>query len=552
MSARDWQAFDAELSARVPELVVELLGKPTLRTGHEWRWGRKGSLSVVIGGAKAGMWFDHEAGGGGGFIDLVGRNLGLSRGDALDWTADRIGMGRRHRPARPRPAPPILSTNTPALSPAQPGTETSPQPHLDDTGPGRRQRAEEAAARAARIWANACPAPDGHSYLAAKQVAALGLRMDARGQLVVPLQDIDGRIHSLETIAPDGAKRYLAGGAKRGHFTVVGAEPGPLPEPTGPVLICEGWATGASLHIATGHAVIAAMDAGNLMPVAEALRARFPAADLVLVADNDAKPDRDGNPGVEAARKVALAVDGRLAVPGVPGDANDLFCAEGPEAVAALVAGAARIPPPPPTYPAPVLTPDEARASLAEAIASFMAAIPDYWAAVEAAREAAKDSDATRDPLDFNIVARAALPPLLGLPVDVGLGKTSSARAAIAELIATGGLGKRKVVYAVPRHDLGAEQVAAFEALGLSAMLWKGRTAPDPSDADPEQLMCLDTEATFDALEIEHPVEQSCCKVKNGAELLLCPCSTTAATSVRSRWRRPRRSSSVPMTASST
>jgi hypothetical protein len=35
--------------------------------------------------------------------------------------------------------------------------------------------------------------------------------------------------------------------------------------------------------------------------------------------------------------------------------------------------------------------------------------------------------------------------------------------------------------------------------------------------------MCLDTEATFDALEIEHPVEQSCCKVKNGAELVLCP-----------------------------
>ncbi|HMM08772.1 MAG TPA: toprim domain-containing protein [Paracoccus solventivorans] len=522
MSARDWQAFDAELSARVPELVVELLGKPTLRTGHEWRWGRKGSLSVVIGGAKAGMWFDHEAGGGGGFIDLVGRNLGLSRGDALDWTADRIGMGRRHRPARTRPAPPILSTNTPTLSQAQPGTETSPQPHLDDLDPAV-ARAEEAAARAARIWANACPAPDGHSYLAAKQVAALGLRMDARGQLVVPLQDIDGRIHSLETIAPDGAKRYLAGGAKRGHFTVVGAEPGPLPEPTGPVLICEGWATGASLHIATGHAVIAAMDAGNLMPVAEALRARFPAADLVLVADNDAKPDRDGNPGVEAARKVALAVDGRLAVPGVPGDANDLFCAKGPESVAALVAVAARIPPPPPTYPAPVLTPDEARASLAEAIASFMAAIPDYWAAVEAAREAAKDSDATRDPLDFNIVARAALPPLLGLPVDVGLGKTSSARTAIAELIAAGALGKRKVVYAVPRHDLGAEQVAAFEALGVSAMLWKGRTAPDPTDDKPDRLMCLDTEATFDALEIEHPVEQSCCKVKNGAELLLCP-----------------------------
>ncbi|MFC3119895.1 toprim domain-containing protein [Jhaorihella thermophila] len=269
--------------------------------------------------------------------------------------------------------------------------------------------------------------------------------------------------------------------------------------------------------------MIAAMDAGNLMPVAEALRVRFPEADLVLVADNDAKPDRDTNPGVEAARKVALAVGGRLAVPNRPGDANDLFCAEGSDAVAGLVAGAARIPPPQPTWPAPVLTPDEARAALADAIAGFMAAIPDYWAAVEAAQEEAKNPDTARDPLDFNIVARAALPPLLGLPVDVGLGKTSRARAAIAELVTSGGLGRRKVVYAVPRHDLGAEQVAAFEALGLTAMLWKGRTAPDPTDDNPDRLMCLDPDATFDALEIEHPVEQSCCKVKNGAELLLCP-----------------------------
>lgn len=400
MSGRDWLTFDAELSARVPELVVELLGKPSFRVGQEWRWGRKGSLAVVVGGAKAGMWFDHEAGDGGGFVDLVGRDLGLSRGDALDWTADRIGMGRRHRPSRAHPAPPIPSTTTPVTPQAQPGSDASSRTTHDDANPAD-THAEEAAARAARVWTSARPASDDHRYLVAKQAAPLALRMDAGRRLVVPLQDIDGRIHSVEFIAPDGAKRYLAGGAKKGHFAVVGAEPAPLPEPTGPVLICEGWATGASLHMATGHRVVAAMDAGNLMPVAEALRARFPTAEIVLVADNDTKPDRDDNPGVAAARKVALAVDARLTVPEAPGDANDLFCAEGPDAVAALVAGAARIPPPLPTYPAPVLTPEEARASLAEAIASFMAAIPDYWAAVETAREEAKNADAGRDPLDF-------------------------------------------------------------------------------------------------------------------------------------------------------
>lgn len=521
MNGRDWQAFDAELRARVPELSVELLGRPTFRAGQEWRWGRKGSLSVVVTGARAGMWFDHEEGRGGWFPELVGRDLGMAREDATDWIADRIGMAALPRPTRQRSTPGARPANDPGEPLTAPAT-APPESIPDDATAPAPTRADEAAARAARIWDSARPAPADHPYLVAKQAAPLALRMDVGRRLVVPLQDVEGWIRSVEFIAPDGAKRYLAGGAKKGHFTVVGAEPSPLEQPPGPVLLCEGWATGASLHMATGHTVIAAMDAGNLIPVAEALRARFPAADLVLVADNDTKPDRDSNPGVNAARKVALAIDGRLAVPESPGDANDLFCAEGPDAVAALIAGAARIPPPPPTYPAPVLSPDEARATLADAIARFLDAVPVYWAAVDATREAVDPAAESDNPLDFNTVARAALPPLLGLPVDVGLGKTSSARAAIADLVASGKLGGRKVVYAVPRHDLGAEQVAAFTALGLSAMLWKGRTAPDPTPSNPEQLMCLDTEATFDALEIEHPVEQSCCKVRRGGETHLC------------------------------
>ena len=521
MSGRDWQAFDAELRARIPELAVELLGKPTFRAGREWRWGRKGSLSIIIRGPKAGIWFDHEEGRGGWFPNLVGRDLGMAREDANDWIADRIGMGTRHRPVRQPCTPQAKPANDPAEPPTAPGTAPRETRPMEDGAPAP-TRADDAAARATRIWTRARPAPADHPYLVAKQARPLALRMDAGHRLIVPLQNIDGELHSLEFIAPDGAKRFLAGGAKRGHFAVVGADPAPLAQPNGAILICEGWATGTSLHLATGHSVIAAMDAGNLMPVAEALRARFPEADLVLVADNDIRPDRDANPGAEAARKVALAVDGRLAVPEVPGDANDLFSTEGREAVAALVAGAARIPPPPPTYPAPVLTPDEARESLADAIARFMAEVPEYWTAVEAARDAAKDEAETRDALDFNIVARATLPPLLGLPVDVGLGKTSRARAAIANLIESGALGGRKVVYAVPRHDLGAEQVAAFQALGLRAMLWKGRTAPDPTSENPEQLMCLDTEATFDALEVEHPIEQSCCKLRRGGEVHLC------------------------------
>src|SRR5690606_35627206 len=201
--------------------------------------------------------------------------------------ADRIGMAALPRPARQRSTPGATPANDPGEPPAALAAAPPPESNPGDDAVPAPNRADDAAARAARIWASARSAPEDHPYLVAKQGARLVLRKDASRRLVVPLQELGGRIHSLETIAPDGAKRYLAGGAKNGHFAVVGAEPAPIAEPAGPLLICEGWATGASLHMVTGHRVVAAMDAGNLMPVAEALRAHFPAADSVLVADNE-------------------------------------------------------------------------------------------------------------------------------------------------------------------------------------------------------------------------------------------------------------------------
>ena len=511
MSGGDWQVFDREVRGRVRELALELLGKPSFRSADEWRWGRKGSLSLVMSGERAGLWFDHELGQGGGFADLVAHHLRMGRREALEWISGCVGVTLPSLGGRIHAAEPFLRTLASARPKAQP---------VCDDGP-----AKNAVERAARIWNHAEPAPADHPYLRAKQVTPLALRADAQGRLIVPLQDAAGVLHSLEFINADGGKRYLADGAKRGHFAVVGQEPAPLSTLEGLILVCEGWATGASLHMATGHTVIAAMDAGNLLPVAEALRSRFPEADLIIVADNDDKPGRTANPGVEAARKAAAATDARLAIPATPGDANDLFCAVGIEAVTALVASATRIPQPGPTYAEPILSVDEARASLAVAIARFMEDVRHWWSGVDEPAiltPQTGDGEATRHPyFDFNDVQMP--PPLLGLPVDVGLGKTSATREAIACLIASGALGGRKVVFAVPRHDLGAEQVAAFHQLGVSAMLWKGRTAPDPVLHNPEQLMCLDPGAPFDALEVEHPVEQSCCKLRQDGVTLLCP-----------------------------
>jgi len=149
----------------------------------------------------------------------------------------------------------------------------------------------------------------------------------------------NGVLHTIETITPTGDKRYLAGGAEAGNFCAIG---GPL-KTAKELLVCEGWTTAASLFEATGLPVIAAMDAGNLGRVAESLHSTYPDAILTIVADNDERPDRALNLGVRAATKAAVACNARLAIPPVPGDANDLAVSLGPDALIKLVASAAMV-----------------------------------------------------------------------------------------------------------------------------------------------------------------------------------------------------------------
>jgi len=177
----------------------------------------------------------------------------------------------------------------------------------------------EAAAKAQAIYA-AAAACEAHPYLTTKQVKAVpGLKLH-KGALVVPVHDEGGKVVSLQFIGEDGTKRFLTDGRKRGCFFSIGGK-----DTTKPLLICEGLATGLSLHESVGLPVLVAFDAGNLQPVAEMARARYPDRDIVLCADNDC--ETDGNPGVAKATAAALAVGGYLAVPSHEGrktDWNDL------------------------------------------------------------------------------------------------------------------------------------------------------------------------------------------------------------------------------------
>jgi phage/plasmid primase-like uncharacterized protein len=203
----------------------------------------------------------------------------------------------------------------------------------------RTARAGEAREEAARVWSGATPC-ESHPYLTRKGVLPHRLRVQPDGRLVVPLRDSSGVLHSVQRIAVDGGKLNLPGGRVKGCYFTIGDV-----ETAATICIVEGFATGASVHEATGHPAVVALDCGNLLPVAEAIRAKYTGAQMVICADNDA--GTEGNPGVTKATGAAREAGALLAVPdfGIdrPADAtdmNDLARLHGPGAVAACIASA--------------------------------------------------------------------------------------------------------------------------------------------------------------------------------------------------------------------
>ncbi|MBS0508997.1 MAG: DUF3987 domain-containing protein [Proteobacteria bacterium] len=206
--------------------------------------------------------------------------------------------------------------------------------------PDTAQRQQDAATAAARRWAAAVPAPADHPYLAAKGIKPHGVKVEGEA-LLIPMRDTAGMLHSLQAIGPEGDKRFQPGGRIKGCYHAIG-------KPAGVLVIAEGVATGASIHEATGQAVACAMNAGNLLEVAQALHAKYPALRLILAADDDWKTD--GNPGMTKAREAAQTVGGLLAVPSFDGergdketDFNDLHQRAGSAAVQACFDAAAPV-----------------------------------------------------------------------------------------------------------------------------------------------------------------------------------------------------------------
>ena len=243
--------------------------------------------------------------------------------DGLGWENWRAEVGRKLSPA-------VESALQARIQAQRQAREREEADRLADTK-----------ARAQSIWEASARTVGDHPYLVAKGIAAHGARifsgemtiagMDCKGALIVPMRDCAGELCQLQLISADGDKRFLPGRKPSGLYYSIGRL-------SAVVCIAEGFATGATVAEATGHAVAVAFDCGNLQAVAAVMRAKMPTARIILCADDDYRTS--GNPGLTRAATAAMSIGGYLARPDFHAarpaggtDFNDLAKLDGAERV---------------------------------------------------------------------------------------------------------------------------------------------------------------------------------------------------------------------------
>lgn len=160
-----------------------------------------------------------------------------------------------------------------------------------------------------------------------------GIYATNRGATVVPLSDIEGNVKTMQTILPTGTKMFEKGGELKSSMHVINADN--LAEAKGGIVICEGYATGATIREATNgyFGVVCAMTSHNLLDVAKAVSEKYPDKPLIIAGDND-RFNVNGNVGRLTAEAVAKELGAKVIIPEFKendrgSDFNDLKKSEG-------------------------------------------------------------------------------------------------------------------------------------------------------------------------------------------------------------------------------
>lgn len=187
----------------------------------------------------------------------------------------------------------------------------------------RQKEQETSAKRAFGIWTNLTTwaTPDNCPYLGRKQVRGYGVKLTEDGRMVIPLRDDTGRIWSLQFVGDE--KIYLKNGRKDGLYHTI--DPNKELEKERQrgdkltVIVGEGYATGADVHKATNLPTFVAFDGDNLVATAKTVREKYPAANILIAADDDhhlpQKIPPLPNKGLKCAQRAAEAVGGKVLAP---------------------------------------------------------------------------------------------------------------------------------------------------------------------------------------------------------------------------------------------
>ncbi|PMO58745.1 hypothetical protein BCT07_10855 [Vibrio breoganii] len=179
----------------------------------------------------------------------------------------------------------------------------------------RKKGHENRALYAQELWTKAEQVTNGHGYLAKKQLkdvkgVAYMPKISCRdffmnesnnahlhNVLLIPVFDENNSVQSLQAISPEGKKFFMSGGKMvGGRMTISGN--------TDTVYLCEGYATGMSLHQLTNDTVVVAFNAANLKSIAPSLPELYPESTIIIAADNDHIKEKEGkgNKGLEVAK----------------------------------------------------------------------------------------------------------------------------------------------------------------------------------------------------------------------------------------------------------
>ncbi|MGB1011903.1 MAG: hypothetical protein ACPGVP_19475 [Thiolinea sp.] len=186
-----------------------------------------------------------------------------------------------------------------------------------------------------RAWQESGRVDPNHGYIATKLIVPIGIKQTKKrhvirekttsepehylsaNTLLIPAHcNTTGAIKAFTTISNTGRK-FARGSISNCHLWIGGnAGTG-----DGNLYISESYSSGVSVHMRTRAPVVIAFSTSGLMGTGQMLRAKYPEAQIVFAADNDAgvtfradSQERE-NPGIYYATKAAEAIGGTLILP---------------------------------------------------------------------------------------------------------------------------------------------------------------------------------------------------------------------------------------------